>query len=403
MIKNDFKKLYLKYKTKYLNLKGGSNLKTCPDLDNLEDLDIFSSLNDIIFEELKEEDIDEFILCCFSSNESCYFLFLQTTILISNELFSIYFSLIFEIFKYNYLNIDASKLKSELKGELDRVPDLNRYSKNKSVIEIMEELDMLMNQVFTNAKIMITQIVKKPNDESKLNFIRIVKLDGYIIGYYKYDISYNYFINDLIEDSNNISTKNFFINLKNKLILNNQPILGSSESEINSINFNVLYLSQICSFSKVKNLYPRKGGPYVSLFDLFNKFKSNTNSYSIGSLLWNNIKNFLSTDDYFNNKATCIILYIDDEKVIPFHTKHGCDMIYNYKDNIRNLEIIQDDMSLHISTTLKVPIDLAIDYKKYITYLIEDNPDFSNQKSDIWVNFIGLKEKEERRNLIEVG
>lgn len=419
----DFKKKYLKYKKKYLLAKdlkvnGGSDRRSSKDdimeeqffpidsnrnspfrdtplsersYSSLASVDSFINLDsmmneDLTIEYLKFEDIDEFILVSLSSREICDFLYFESSInVLTPTEFLENFHIFFEIFKY------------EKYGDMEMVYEFEKMLKKEKKFDesLISELKNITNQIFDNAKKILESIVLK--DEGNLNelnydllqnYIRVVKYKGYILGYYRYHLNFNSEFYELLEDSSfidNQERKEFFIKLNNDFS--------------NGLPFNVVYVAQMCSFSRVNKIYPQK---YLqdNISSIYEDYKLKFGSKnSIGKLLWNDIKDLVSKDPELSQKSTFILLYIDDENVEPYHKSHGSFQLKDYKSSETLFEILNDDMVRFISDTFNISPEVAIKFKKYIFYLVEE--DYKSDKTtapEIWANLISLEEKAERRN-----
>lgn len=419
----DFKKKYLKYKKKYLlakNIKvnGGFDRKSSKDdimeeqffpidsnrnspfretplsersYSSLASVDSFINLDtmideDLTIDDLKLDDIDEFILVCFSSRDICDFLYFESSVNVLTPIeFIDNYHVFFEIFKY------------EKFGNMEMVYQFESILKKEKKFDecLISELKNITNQIFDNAKKILESIVLK--DEGNLNelnydllqnYIRVVKYKGYILGYYRYHLNFNNEFNELLEDSifiDNEERKEFFIKLNNDFS--------------NGLPFNVVYVAQMCSFSRVNKIYPQK---YLqdNISSIYEDYKLKFGSKnSIGKLLWNDIKDLVSKDSELSQKSTFILLYIDDENVESYHKSHGSFLLKDYKSSETLFEILNDDMVRFISDTFNVSPEVAIKFKKYVFYLVEEDYKSDETRApEIWANLVSLKEKAERRN-----
>lgn len=420
----DFKKKYLKYKKKYLlakntKINGGSDRKNSIKDDILEEqffpidsnrnspfretplsersysslasVDSFINLDtmideDLTIDDLKLDDIDEFILVCFSSRDICDFLYFESSINVLTPIeFIDNYHVFFEIFKY------------EKFGNMEMVYQFESILKNENKFDesLISELKSIIITMFDNAKKLLKSIVTKEegdlnefNYDLLQNYIRVVKYKGYILGYYRYHLNFNNELYELLEDSEDIDNekrKSFFIELNNEFK--------------EGLPFNVVYVAQMCSFSRVNKIYPQK---YLqdNISSIYQDYKLKFGAKnSIGKLLWNDLKNLVSTNLELRHESTFILLYIDDENVESYHKSHGSFQLIDYKSSDLLLEIVNDDMVGFISHTLEISPELAIKFKKYIFYLVEE--DYKSDETnapEIWANLISLKEKAERRN-----
>ena len=422
-MKIDFKKKYLKYKKKYLLAKdikvnGGFDRKSSKDdipeeqffpidfnkdssfrdtplsersYSSLASLDSFINLNSLINEDLtieylKFEDIDEFILVSLSSREICDFLYWESSLNVLTPIeFMDNYDIFFEIFKY------------ERYGDMDIVHQYENKLKEEKNFDrsLINELKNITNQIFDNAKKIIESIVIKEEENLNYlnydllqNYIRIVKYKGHILGYYRYHLNFNNELWELLEDSKDVDNeerKEFFIKLNNDFS--------------RGLPFNVIYVAQMCSFSRVNKIYPKKHFQNT-ISSIYEDYKLEFGSKnSIGKLLWNDLKDLVSKDPELSQKSTFILLYIDDENVESYHKSHGSFQLKDYKSSQKLFEILNDDMVRFISDTFNVSPEVAVKFKKYIFYLVEE--DYKSDKSfapEIWANLISLKEKAERRN-----
>lgn len=401
----DYKKKYLKYKRKYLNVKkcyGGaddinielsekvknSNRSLIP-IDNLAAQSLYSNRSistissvdsfvnikslseELIIEDLQYNDINHFIFVYFTSKDICDFLFFEASIFIpTNKIFIDYFDLIFNKYKNDYYDIFDDLLEKNLK---DKIKD------DSLILELLGNMDSIFKRAFHILEVIVTKDSDLANeDEYDLlqSYIRVIKYKQYILGYYRYHLNFNYKTQEIIDEEvklSNFERVKFFEFIK--------------ETFGPELPFNLIYIANRCSFSRVDKIYPFKYET-KKISEIYKHYKENISKHSIGTLLWNDIKNLVSGNPTLSQKPSAILLFIDDDTVESYHRKHGSFLLekYNY------LNDIFDEMTLYISKTFDVEIEKAILIKKYFFYIMESD--------EIWANLISLKEKEERKNLL---
>ncbi len=384
----DFKKKYLKYKKKYLfakKIKGGSNNSSIIPIDNLRTPSLYTDLTistissvdsfvdikslpkELTIEDLKYDDINHFIFVYFTSKDICDFLLFEVSTLIpTNKIFIDYFDLILNKYKNNYYDIFDDLLEKNLK---DKIKDDNL------ITELLGNMDSIFKKAFHILEIIVTKNYKLANENEfdlLQSYIRVVKYKEYILGYYRYHLNFNYKTQESIDEEINLSNLekvNFFELIK--------KVFGEE------LPFNVIYIANRCSFSRVDKIYPFK---YETrkISEIYEEYKQNIGRHSIGNLLWNDIKNIVSCNSEFSQKPSAILFYIDDDTVESYHKRHGSFLLKNYN----YFTDIFDEMTLYISKTFDVEIEKAILIKKYLFYIMDS--------TEIWANLISLKEKEER-------
>ena len=427
---------YLKYKNKYINLKtGGAPLTRKSSIEDLNDsssklvrsssspilerelsyIDIASlDSNDIVIEDLKLEDVIEFIRLCFLDVDKCEFLFNENVIgiieSIEDEIQKIllreYFDKGFEIFikifleQINTGSEEEIALKSQIQGlVIEFNPERGDFE------DIYNNFMKNVNDIYNNTYGEFYTIVTKDPDSEYFRdsygdyleeYIRVVKYKGLIMGYYRYSLNYNRPIDELIEDSfGNEEKKEFFEYIKNKY---------------SEVPFNIIFVNNRCSFSNFDKLYPRKN-INETIKEIYQPYIEN-NGPSIGALLWNDIKLVVSSNNFLNAQPTFIINIIENEIAKSYHFKHGS---FELKETSRlspEIEVrndattslmagfsgLADDSSLYIIETFrKDQIELnhenILDFKNYIFNLILN-------LGGLHINLIGMFEKSERtRNL----
>ena len=335
MNQNYYKK-YIKYKKKYLQLKGGMIIEPS-----------------YIVEDLKSDDIPILVELAFMDIQNCFCLIFETS---SSE------------------NI------------LERKELLRKYLEN------------LCSEINLKVK------------------IRVVKCNGYIIGYYKYSLIYSGLtINDLIKDSDSmifemeneikIAEPNE-IGILKKLILTEyekKEFYVYFKDKFSEIPFNILQLESMCSFSSFNKYYPFK--PNYDEYLISNISRPCIENYkSVGNFIWEDIKKITSKIPELILKPTFITLTIENLNALKFHQKNdvldlnfielskNIDEIFDYSnENIFNKFMTDRKNNLYQSFSLQDIIIL-----KNLVFHIVDEEFYSSTKIDpkIYYYLVSMTEKE---------
>lgn len=253
MNQNYFKK-YVKYKKKYLQLKGGMIIEPS-----------------YIVEDLKFDDIPILVELAFMDMQNCFFL-------------------IFESSSIENISVRKEILKNYLE-------------------KICSKIDLKVK-------------------------IRVVKCNGYIIGYYKYSLIYSGLtLNDLIKDSDSMILEikeeikiadSYEIEIVKKLIgieYEKKEFFENFKNKFSEIPFNILQLESMCSFSSFDKYYPFK--PNSEEFLISNISTLCIENYkSIGDFIWEDIKKITTKIPQLITKPTFITLNIENENALKFHKKN---------------------------------------------------------------------------------